>query len=88
MVTIFNRKELLITYDMQKQSEIRTLLQNNRIKNDVKVLNRRSASPVSSGSRARTGTFGEDLSKSYEYKIYVKKSDYDKALALMNHGIG
>ena len=52
MITIFNRKELIITYDMQKQSEVRTLLQNNGIKYDVKVLNLRSPSPLSAGSRA------------------------------------
>ncbi|MEE1015573.1 MAG: hypothetical protein U0M69_06075 [Lachnospiraceae bacterium] len=84
MITIFNRKELLITYDMQKQSEVRTLLQNHRIKYDIKVFNRKSASPLSAGMRAHTGTFGEDLSKAYEYKIYVKKEDYERACALMN----
>lgn len=26
MISIFNRKELLITYDMKKQSEVRTIL--------------------------------------------------------------
>ena len=26
MITIFSRKELLITYDMKKQSEVRTIL--------------------------------------------------------------
>lgn len=87
MITIFNRKELLITYDMQKQSEVRTVLQNNGIKYDVKVLNLRSPSPLSSGSRAHIAAFGEDISKSYEYKIYVKKSDYEKASALINQRI-
>ena len=41
MITIFNRKELLIT------------------------------------------SLGIDLKKSYEYKIYVKKSDYERAISLV-----
>jgi hypothetical protein len=43
-----------------------------------------SASPASAGSRARVGTFGNDLSKMYEYIIYVKKSDAEKAAYLIN----
>lgn len=83
MITIFNRKELFITYDMQKQNEICSLLKIHGIDYDVKVLNTRSSSPVRSGFRTYTGTLGENLSKSYEYKIYVKKGEYEKAQALM-----
>ena len=39
MISIFNRKELLITYDMKKQSEVRTILKNNEIEYKVKVKN-------------------------------------------------
>lgn len=83
MVTIFNRKELFITYDMQKQSEVRTILENNDIDHKVAVKNIASPSPFSSGSRARTGSLGNELNSSYEYKIYVKKADYDKAAHLL-----
>ena len=31
MITIFNRKELLITYVMNKQSEVRTIILKNQI---------------------------------------------------------
>lgn len=87
MIHIFNRKELLITYDMQKQAEVRTLLQNHGIDYSVKVWNCKSPSPISARSRAYTGTFGEDLSNMYEYKIYVKKEEYEQAYALMCGGI-
>ena len=83
MITMLNRKELLITYDMNKQSEVRTILQNHKIEYHVKVKNLLSPTPVSAGSRAHAGSFGVDLSKSYEYKIYVKKSDYERAISLM-----
>ena len=45
MITIFNRKELLITYDMNKQSEVRTILQNHKIEYNVKVKNLLSPTP-------------------------------------------
>ncbi len=84
MITIFNRKELLVTYDMQKQNDVRTVLRDHKIKYDVKVKNILSPSPMFAGSRTYMGTHGVDLTKSYEYKIYVKKSDYEKALFLMS----
>ena len=87
MIHIFNRKELLLTYDMQKQAEVRTLLQNHGIDYRVKVWNRKSPSPISARSRAYTGTLEEDLNNMYEYKIYVKKEDYEQAYALMCRGI-
>lgn len=32
MISIFNRKELLITYDMKIQSDVRTVLKNHEIR--------------------------------------------------------
>ena len=83
MITMLNRKELLITYDMNKQIEVRSILQNHKIEYHVKVKNLLSPTPVSDDSRAHAGSLGVDLSKSYEYKIYVKKSDYERAISLM-----
>lgn len=84
MITVFNRKELLLTHDMQKQGDVRTILQNNQIPYRVKVTNRYSPSPFSSSPRARTGTLGTDPARLYEYKIYVKKTDYERAKYLLN----
>ena len=83
MITIFNRKELTLTYDAARQSAIRDLLRNHSIEYHVKVVNLLSPSLFSS-PRARTGTFGVDLTKTYEYKIYVRKPDYEKARHLLN----
>ena len=74
----------MIIYDMEKQSEVRTILKNNEIEYKVKVKNILSPTPVNSGSRAHMGSIGIDLSKAYEYKIYVKVLDYEKALYLIN----
>ena len=82
MITIFNRKELLVTLDMARQSEARNILADNGIKYFVKVVNLQSASVVGS-SRSRVGSFGVNQRFSYEYKIYVHKKDYEKALRLI-----
>ena len=40
-------------------------------------------SPMNAGSRAHSGSLGIDLTKAYEYKIYVNKSDYERAISLL-----
>lgn len=84
MLTIFNRRELTITYNMKRQSEIRDLLAQNGVEYSVKAIGRKSASPFAAGARARMGTMGENLQAANEYVIYVNKSDYSRASAIMN----
>ena len=83
MITIFNRKELLVTFDVNKQMEVREKLYANEIEYDVVVKNITSPSPFSAGSRGM-GTFGINSNLSNEYKIYVKKSDFDLAVKVIN----
>ncbi len=82
MITIFNRKELLITMDMSRQSNVRDILSTNGIDYIIKVINLQSASAVGS-MRARVGNFGINQDYSYEYRIYVHRKDYDYALKLI-----
>jgi len=82
MITIFNRKELIMTFSMKQQSEIRKTLQKNGIKYKCKVINRNSPSPCSS-SRSRTGSLGQNLDRAYEYLFFVHKQDYKKAKNLV-----
>ncbi len=84
MLTIFNRRELAITFDMRRQAEIRDILAQSGIDYSIKVINRRSPSPFSTGTRASMGTFGENLQLEYEYVIYVHKSDYSRASAIIS----
>lgn len=79
MITVMNRKELITTYDMRVQSEVRDLLAHNHIDYHVKVVNRKSSPPIGPGMRAYTGTWGEKLDMEGEYIIYVKKDEYDAA---------
>ena len=83
MITLFNRKELTVTYDMNEQSRVRTILAKEGIDYSVKTVNRLSASPFSAGSRGRTGTYGQNMDAMTEYIIYVKKADYENALNLI-----
>jgi len=79
MITLFNRKELLATFSVKQQAEVRDRLAAAGIDYRVKTVNRNSPSPLSD-TRARTGTLGQNMDLVYEYIIYVKRGDYEKAL--------
>lgn len=78
MITIFNRKELRITFSMEEQAKIRSILSAVQIEHYTKVKNRNSQ-PIGASMRARTGSLGVNTQAMNEYIIYVKKSDYEKA---------
>ena len=81
MITFFNRKELLMSYDLRQINDAREILRANRIDYHVKASYPRSASAIGAG-RARTASFGlvrrQDL-----FTVYVHKNDYDHALHLL-----
>lgn len=78
MISIFNRRELIATFDIKRKSDICDTLGNNNIDYHVKVINRNSPSAFSD-NRARTGTLGQNMDLSYEYIIYVKKIQFEQA---------
>ena len=80
MLTIFNRRELAVTMDMQRQAEIRNILSDHGVQYLVRT---HSSGGSSFGSRGRMGSFGLEPALTYEYKIYVHKDDYARALALI-----
>lgn len=82
MITVFTRKELLITMDMQRQANVRNILSANGVDYTVKVTNRQT-SDIFGSNRTRFGSFGVNQNTAYEYKIYVHKKDYDNALRLI-----
>lgn len=83
MITMFNRKELLLTTDIKRQVEVRDILSASGIDYTVKVTNLQRAAFLG-GSRTRMGTVGINHDHSYEYKIYVHKRDYEQALINLN----
>lgn len=82
MITIFNRRKLLITMDFQKQAEVRGVLSANNIPYLTKTTNLTNAQAFGS-HRGHQGSFGVNQNYSYEYKIYVHRNDYDKAVSLI-----
>ena len=82
MIHIFNRAELLTTFDVARQAQACNILAANQIDYRVKVLNR-ATPPGGFGSRARTRTPYQNYANQYEYIIYVKKSDLDAAAHLI-----
>lgn len=74
MITIFNRKEICITHDIQEQMRVRDALKAHHIKYIL-----RTRFPASHGFR-RGITAGMNVQQMYEYKIYVHKKDYEVAL--------
>lgn len=83
MITIFNRKEVCVTYDMAEQARVRNILADNKIDYKVSAKNRMSPSPIATGARARAGMVGQKTENMYEYKIYVHKSDFEHALNII-----
>lgn len=76
MITIFNRRELMITTSMEAQAKAREALAAGGIEYSVSVTN--LLAPHGS-ARDRAGSFGYSAEAVYEYKIYVHKRDYDRA---------
>lgn len=83
MITLFNRKELAVTFDLNEQARLRKVLVEEGIDYTVKTVNRLSASPFSAGNRVRTGTYGQNTDAMTEYIFYVKKVNYERAIYLI-----
>lgn len=80
MITIFNRRLLITTMDMKRQSDMRYKLESANIDYIVRTKNLQSSELFGPGNRDRYGSIGINQNYSYEYKIYVHKNDYEKAL--------
>lgn len=83
MITIFNRKELLITFDINEQSKVKDILAANNIDYYTKVINQYT--PYLSASRLHLNSKSpvQMLNYEYEHIIYVHKKDYEKAVYLI-----
>ena len=75
MIHLFNRKELLLTSSMERQARARDMLAANKIPYLV-----RTSSNI---SRSRGVIPGMRMDMLYQYRIYIKKDDYEKARHLI-----
>ena len=83
MLTIFNRRELLITFSTEEQARVRDILAQNGIDYRIKTVNPSARSAVGASGRSRTGSFGINTNCAYQYSIYVHKKDYALAQSLL-----
>ena len=83
MLTIFNRAELLITYDLNRFNRVRDALDGVGI--DYVYRTKDLTNPTlleglaGGSSRGRTGTLGISHDARVEYKLYVHKDQLDWA---------
>lgn len=82
MITFWNRREIVCTFDMYRQALIRGVLSDNRI--NYHVLTRNHDGSYFGGGRGRMGHFGQSQNINLEYRIFVHKSDYERALSLIS----
>ena len=78
MIHIFNRKELLTTFSLEQQGNVRDILAANGIAYSIRV-----RSNTGGVSRSRTVLPGTDMEMMYQYYIYVKRADFEKAKYLI-----
>lgn len=82
MITVFNRKRLFSSFSVKEQAALREALAAQKIPYIVNAVN------ISGGFgradvRASTGGAGLNMDCVYEYIIYVRKKDYERANALL-----
>lgn len=78
MITVFNRKELISTYSMEQQAQIRSLLVENNIPYYIKT---------DTGTNPVFGSAHANPNVSCQYRIYVHKDNYNKAVGIINNNI-
>lgn len=83
MITVFNRRELMVTFSAEEQARVCAALQAAGVDCAVKVSNR-NASSMPGDSRTRMGRFGENTAAENEYRIFVRKEDYDRAAGVLH----
>ena len=83
VIHMFNRRELLMSYDLQQVSDLRELLRANRIDYYVKASGPRSAASIGAG-RSRMYSFGHDRNME-RYTVYVHKADWEYAMHLLRN---
>ena len=81
MIMIWNRKEVFVGHSLQSFNDVCGILNENQIKYKYKIVN--NSNPYLFGSGRRRGTFGENMSYSNLYYIYVHKNDYDHIRAIL-----
>ncbi len=80
MITIFNQKELCVTFSGAKQAEIRKILNANQIHYKIRCISRRKSFIF---TKKKIKDTNQHIDLMYQYVFYVKKSNYEVASGLI-----
>ncbi len=83
MITVFNRRSLYFGNDINEVNFIREILEINSVKYYYKVKNRMNDFGNRGSVRSTIGSLGNDITKMYEYEIFVHKNDFQRAEKLI-----
>lgn len=81
MIHIFNRAELMVTYDLGRLYQVCEGLADAGI--DYIYRSKDLTNPTMFDRRGHTGTFGIDQDARVEYKIYTRREDFHQAKTLL-----
>ena len=81
MIHLFNRAELLLTYDQDRLDQVRDALAAAGI--DYRYRTKDLSSPTVFSARGQRGTLGLDRRSMVEYKLYVRREDLSRARSLL-----
>ena len=85
MITVFNRKNIYVGFDLKKYSDIRNTLGEHGINYTTSVKNRLGqwAGSGRGTLRGQTGSLGQSPDMTYEYEVFVHNKDYEEAMRLI-----
>ena len=81
MIHLFNRAELLLTYDLSRLIQVRDALAAAGI--DYQYRTKDMSSPTAFSGRGQRSTLGLNQEFMVEYKLYVRREDLSRAQSLL-----
>lgn len=81
MIHLFNRAELLLTYDLSRLNQVRDALAAASI--DYQYRTKDMSSPTAFSGRGQRSTLGLNQEFMVEYKLYVRREDLSRAQSLL-----
>ena len=81
MIHLFNRAELLLTYDLNRLNQVRDALAAAGI--DHQYRTKDMSSPTAFSGRGQRSTLGLNQEFMVEYKLYVRREDLSRAQSLL-----
>ena len=83
MISLFNRIQLISTYDELQREKIAVVLRRNTILYKIKVKNPSTYSLRPVASRTVVGSYVMHEKQRFKFIFYVNKNDYDRAKQLL-----